>query len=527
LPKRKAKGQMMSTTFRCHRRLGQLTVALTTASVVIALTSAAASSAAASPAAPGTRAAVAAETTQTFRFTGTTVDLRVPVDTVGVKFAAEGGGGGAGFAGVDMSPTPGGAGAIVTGLAKVIPAQLVVISVGGTGGTNDGLGGWGGSADGGRGGQFSGIGGPGGGGGGASTITLSGSPVIIAGGGGGGGESAVHFVRGGPGGSGGPLPGNGGNGIGSSGGRGGNGGALPAQAGGDGGRGQPAAGAGGGGGGGFRGGGGGAGGAAQGFGGGGGGGGGAGESLAAPPVTGTTITTAPRIANGEVTLTWLSSISVHCATLSVPVNNVPVALNLECTSPIAIPRYTIDSGPQRGTVSFDALGQLGTVTYTPQRGFSGIDSFTYSATNVLGQTSAPATVTLLVADGGAIISDAASHLVMDGGLGAPGSPVTGSTLSASISPRWDLIRHGNGRFLLVNAVSRLCVTLAEPIGAPGTPLLQQACNGSVTQQFTASLAPGGVEILDSTGFPLVFGSSTPGTRLTTGMRDNPTIWHLN
>jgi hypothetical protein len=522
-------GQMMSTTFRYHRRLGQLTVALAAAGVAIALTPAAASSAAASTSAPSTRTPTAAETTQTFRFTGTTVDLRVPVDTVGVKFSAEGAGGGAGFAGADMAATPGGAGAIVTGLAKVIPAQLVVISVGGVGGTNNGLGGWGGSAGGGRGGQFSGIGGPGGGGGGASTITLSGSPVVIAGGGGGGGESAVLFVRGGPGGSGGLAPGNGGNGSGTTGGRGGNGGGLAAQAGGDGGRGQPAAGAGGGGGGGFRGGGGGAGGAAQGHGGGGGGGGGAGESLAALPVTGTTFTTAPRIANGEVTVTWLSSISVHCANLSVAANTLPVALKLECTSPNAfITRYTIDTGPQHGTVSFDALGQLGSVTYTPQRGFSGIDSFTYSATNVLGQTTAPATVTLLVADGGVIISDATNRLVMDGGgLGAPGSHVTGSVLSASISPRWDLIRAANGRFLLVNAVSKLCVTSAEPIGTPGTPVLQQACNGSVTQQFTAALAPGGVEILDSTGFPLAFGSSTPGTRLTIGMRDNPGIWHLN
>jgi len=230
-----------------------------------------------------------------------------------------------------------------------------------------------------------------------------------------------------------------------------------------------------------------------------------------------------------VTLTWLSSISVHCAPLSVAVNNVPVALKLECTSPNAfITRYMIDTGPQHGTVSFDPLGQLGAVTYMPQRGFSGIDSFTYSATNALGQTSTPATVTLLVADGGVIISDATSHLVMDGGgLGAPGSHVTGSVLSASISPRWDLIRDANARFLLVNAVSKLCVTSAEPIGTPGTPVLQQACNGSVTQQFTASLAPGGVEILDSTGFPLAFGSSTPGTRLTIGTRDNPTTWQLN
>jgi hypothetical protein len=116
---------------------------------------------------------------------------------------------------------------------------------------------------------------------------------------------------------------------------------------------------------------------------------------------------------------------------------------------------------------------------------------------------------------------------MDGGLDAPGSLVTGSVLSASISPRWDLIPRANGRFLLVNAVSKLCATPAGPVGIPGTPLLQQACNGAVTQQFTASLAPGGVEILDSTGFPLVFGSSTPGTPLTIGMRDNPTSWRLN
>src|SRR5207237_2851758 len=51
------------------------------------------------------------------------------------------------------------------------------------------------------------------------------------------------------------------------------------------------------------------------------------------------------------------------------------------------------AGPTNGTLAMNANGAF---TYTPNAGFSGIDTFTYTARDASGQISTTATVTLNV-----------------------------------------------------------------------------------------------------------------------------------
>jgi Bacterial Ig domain len=70
-------------------------------------------------------------------------------------------------------------------------------------------------------------------------------------------------------------------------------------------------------------------------------------------------------------------------------------VHLQCSDSLADPvTLAIASGPKHGTLS--AIGSGGSVTYTPNAGYSGADSFTYTGTSKLG-TSAPATVSITVA----------------------------------------------------------------------------------------------------------------------------------
>ena len=88
------------------------------------------------------------------------------------------------------------------------------------------------------------------------------------------------------------------------------------------------------------------------------------------------------------------------------------------------------SDPAHGSVALDSTGSW---VYTPAKGFSGTDSFTYRATDGEGRTSAPATVTItvtpvavddaiLVDAGGTATADAAHGLLADD---------SGSSLAAS------------------------------------------------------------------------------------------------
>jgi hypothetical protein len=511
---------------RANRIKGGI-AAIGVAGIAVGLAPVAAGSAA-TVSASGVPVAVHGPTTETFGFTGAPVVVRVPDGAAGVMVTATGGGGGKGWAGGNGSGSPAGSGGIATGFAFVRPGEQAEITVGGKGADMKADPGWGGAFGGGRGGSHSGLGGPGGGGGGASTFSLEGRLLIVAGAGGGGGaEGALAGLSGGRGGSGvlAPSSGAGGNGSGGTGAGAGGGGAGSARTstnGGDGGNGGSLAGGGGGGGGGLRAGDGGGGGRA---GGGGGGGGGAGGSAVESPAGGASFATAKDPANGQVTLTWLTSISVSCLNLTRAVGSSALSFKLDCSPVSTALTYSIVTGPAHGAIGVDP--QTGALAYTPRSGFTGTDSFTYTATNGIGQTAAPATVTLLIVSAAAVISDASTGLIMDGrGLTNPGSPIAGSVLGQGVTARWHLKNNANGTVSIINATSGLC---AGPVGGaaePGVPLQQQTCDGATSQQFTAAPEPGGVRIFAASGFPLVFRSGAPGTPLTIGELNVRAIWQL-
>ena len=85
----------------------------------------------------------------------------------------------------------------------------------------------------------------------------------------------------------------------------------------------------------------------------------------------------------------------------------PAVLNVEITTYRGVPyraqflstdaegdavTYAVDQPPQKGTVVVDGAD----FTYTPDEGVTGSDSFTYTATDAAGNTSAPAEVTVTI-----------------------------------------------------------------------------------------------------------------------------------
>jgi hypothetical protein len=89
-----------------------------------------------------------------------------------------------------------------------------------------------------------------------------------------------------------------------------------------------------------------------------------------------------------------------------------VAIDLQCSNGLLPVTYAIAKAPAHGKLS--AIASTGAVTYTPTAGFSGDDSFTYTATSTNG-TSTPATVSITVGKSGAkpepapVISHAKVH----------------------------------------------------------------------------------------------------------------------
>lgn len=76
----------------------------------------------------------------------------------------------------------------------------------------------------------------------------------------------------------------------------------------------------------------------------------------------------------------------------------PKAITLTASDDVAVASYAIDTPPANGTVVLDDP-VAGTATYTPDPGFEGSDSFTFTATDDEGKTGAAATVTLTVVGG--------------------------------------------------------------------------------------------------------------------------------
>jgi hypothetical protein len=83
-------------------------------------------------------------------------------------------------------------------------------------------------------------------------------------------------------------------------------------------------------------------------------------------------------------------------TVSVP-HDRPAQITLSCTDPDPgeTLHWRIVTSPTHGRLS--AIDASGTLTYTPARGFGGLDRFSYLGTDSEGASSAPATVTLKIA----------------------------------------------------------------------------------------------------------------------------------
>ena len=94
-------------------------------------------------------------------------------------------------------------------------------------------------------------------------------------------------------------------------------------------------------------------------------------------------------------------------------SNQPVSFTLPCSDPNPGEPATcvVDTQPTNGTVSQPDMDEPCNVTYTPDTGFSGNDSFTFHATDPAGQSSATRTASLTVAGGtpSVTISDAAAN----------------------------------------------------------------------------------------------------------------------
>jgi hypothetical protein len=100
----------------------------------------------------------------------------------------------------------------------------------------------------------------------------------------------------------------------------------------------------------------------------------------AAPLTGTAAATPSCPGNGSFTMSP---------------GQTSVTMSGGCTSTVSSVTYSIQSGPSHGSLSFAGPG---TVVYTPNAGFSGTDSFQFTATDSTG-TAGPFTVTISVPGG--------------------------------------------------------------------------------------------------------------------------------
>jgi hypothetical protein len=366
----------------------------------------------------------------TFSYTGAEQIYMVPVGVTRILVSAVGAPGGAGNFGA-----AGGLGASASGVLSVTSGELIYVEVGGPGqaapagrlaqGSYGGAGGFNGGGVGG--GTPTTVVDVAGGGGGASDVrslslaeqgSLASRLVVAAGGGGGAGQSSGG--KGGDSGNpghdgpvtGGVQAGGGGSGAltagGSPGAAGVNG--APGCGGGPGtggcGAGQASAAGGGGGGGLYGGGGGGSDGNDQ-----GGGGGGGGSSYISSQATNASFgldgTRTP-----HVTITP----SPVCADLAAitPVVGSPITIALSCSVPAGVTQtFAIVSPPAHGTLGTIEQGG-GSISYTPQPGYSGSDSFAYRTTDAAG-TSNVATVTITVPQTPPRCVDVASRTPVGGG----------------------------------------------------------------------------------------------------------------
>jgi hypothetical protein len=125
----------------------------------------------------------------------------------------------------------------------------------------------------------------------------------------------------------------------------------------------------------------------------------AGEPMPAAPGSTHTLTVIATDADGSSSPPATATYTVYppptCGDVSATTNEgVAAPVRLRCTDPNAsLSRYTVDAGPQHGSLTATSRDQV--LTYTPHAGFAGTDSFTYHGTSADG-VSADQTATIVV-----------------------------------------------------------------------------------------------------------------------------------
>lgn len=131
--------------------------------------------------------------------------------------------------------------------------------------------------------------------------------------------------------------------------------------------------------------------------------------------------------------------TAQAKTLNVPANSsAPVTLTALVVQGDVSPTFTISSGPSHGSVSLSGA----VATYTPTPGYSGADSFQYTATGLAG-AGGPATVSINVTQAPLAVTQTSTsynrnRLPTRWVVGSPSSvTVTGSGGSGSFSYAWE------------------------------------------------------------------------------------------
>ncbi|MDN5848790.1 MAG: putative Ig domain-containing protein [Nitrococcus sp.] len=168
----------------------------------------------------------------------------------------------------------------------------------------------------------------------------------------------------------------------------------------------------------------------------------------------------------------------------------PIALNITGGTPTSV---AIDTAASHGSV----LASGTSITYQPDPGFTGSDSFTYTASNANG-TSAPATVSITVSPptltltpatlpAGTAGSAYSQSLTASGGIGPYTFAVTAGALPAGLSLAADGTLSGtpsaNGAFAFI-------VQALDANGQPGTHAYNLAITAATLTLAPATLPPG-------------------------------------
>ena len=246
-----------------------------------------------------------------------------------------------------------------------------------------------------------------------------------------------------------------------------------------------------------------------------------------------TVTT-PGGTSGPATYTYVAAPLANNVSATVAYNSSanPITLNITGGTPTSV---AVASGASHGTATASGTS----ITYTPTTGYSGSDSFTYSATNA-GGTSAPATVTITVnpqapvanavsATVAANSSNNAITLNITGGTptsvavasGASHGTATASGTSITYTPTTGYSGSDSFTYSATNAggtSAPATVTITVNAAVPGAPTIGTATAGdqqaSVT--FTAPTDTGsapitGYEVTVQPGGTKVSGTASPIT----------------